>query len=220
MRSTAIQFEKKYQYLLCIICLAFALRVLFVISFYAAPNVDLDYNTKDAKEYVSLAEELVRHGRFMSSTCPIIGARINLPEIVRTPGYPLFLVPGVWLGHLRLVTVPLQIFLSCLTVFDVPAVLSLVREGKARPAKRIHFCFGSHVDFFYSLPFDRNTRRVPDYSRGVFPYKVLPSRLPQPSAVIRFLCAASMFVRPICYYLPVFLAIALLAYRVIKGPAG
>jgi hypothetical protein len=103
-------------------------------------------------------------------------------------------------------------------LLHILAVLSLVREGKARPAERIHFCFGSHVDFFtpYLLTETLAAFLIILVAFSLAKY-FLQGSLNHllPSA---FLCAAAMFVRPICYYLPVFLAIALLAYRVIKGP--
>ena len=41
------------------------------------------------------------------------------PEIRRTPGYPLLLIPGLALNNVPLVTIVLQLLLSCLTVYLV-----------------------------------------------------------------------------------------------------
>lgn len=41
------------------------------------------------------------------------------PELRRTPGYPMLLVPGIVLHNVALVTIVLQLLLSCLTVYLV-----------------------------------------------------------------------------------------------------
>ena len=56
------------------------------------------------------ARNLVKSGEFTSNAAP---------EIYRPPGYSLLLIPGILLGHVPLVTISIQILLSCLTVYLV-----------------------------------------------------------------------------------------------------
>ena len=64
----------------------------------------------DTPTYLAPARELLAHCTFT------VGGQ---PELARTPGYPLLLVPGVWLGHPVAVSIALQIVLSALTVAGV-----------------------------------------------------------------------------------------------------
>jgi Dolichyl-phosphate-mannose-protein mannosyltransferase len=51
-----------------------------------------------------------------------------VPEILRTPGYPLLLIPGLLLDRLELVTISLQIMLTCLTMYMVYRIAQLLFE--------------------------------------------------------------------------------------------
>lgn len=64
----------------------------------------------DTESYVKPAQELINHHRFYSE---------GTPEIVRTPGYPLLLTPGLALNRLWVVTLVVQIVLSSLTIYLV-----------------------------------------------------------------------------------------------------
>ncbi len=61
-------------------------------------------------QYLKPAEELLISCRFSIE---------GNPEVYRTPGYPLFLIPGLLIKNVPLVSIPLQIVLSCLTVYLV-----------------------------------------------------------------------------------------------------
>lgn len=64
----------------------------------------------DTSGYLEPAQGLLTTGQF---------SRGGVPEIVRTPGYPLLLLPGLWLGHVEAITVTLQALLAGLTVLAV-----------------------------------------------------------------------------------------------------
>lgn len=64
----------------------------------------------DSAGYVDAAHALWRDGEF---------TRAGMPEIVRTPGYPLLLVPGVALGRVDVWAVLLQALCGTATVFIV-----------------------------------------------------------------------------------------------------
>ena len=56
--------------------------------------------------------------------------RPDEPEIVRTPGYPVFLLPGLAAGHVIPVTIALQVLASCLTVYLVYRITLLLFERR------------------------------------------------------------------------------------------
>lgn len=68
------------------------------------------FSMPDSPAYVALAEGLAATGAFETA---------GHAELYRVPGYPVMLMPGLGLGQVELVTVGLQVLLSCLTVYLV-----------------------------------------------------------------------------------------------------
>jgi hypothetical protein len=93
-----------------ILLLAVALRLAVTLAAIAAPDGVQRFSSPDTDSYRRPAEGLVYHHVF---------GTLDRPEIHRTPGYPLLMVPGTILGQLELVTVGLQVILSVLTVYLV-----------------------------------------------------------------------------------------------------
>jgi len=93
-----------------VILAAFILRAfipLYAAFFSGDPTV---YYEIYSNQYLEPARNLIKSGEFTSNAAP---------EIYRPPGYSLLLVPGIVLGHVPLVTISIQILLSCLTVYLV-----------------------------------------------------------------------------------------------------
>ncbi len=71
---------------------------------------------------------------YLQPACSLLASRDfvrqGVPELVRTPGYPLLLTLGVALGHVELVTVLLQIALSLATVWLVHRLALLVGASR------------------------------------------------------------------------------------------
>lgn len=79
--------------------------------------------TPDTFTYLTCARELVRYGTFTTA---------GVPEVIRTPGYPLLLIPGVLLGHEQGITIALQIALSLFSAVGVYALgLALTDDRRA-----------------------------------------------------------------------------------------
>lgn len=137
------------------------------------------------------------------------------PELRRTPGYPLLLVPGVWLNHVALFTITLQVLLSCLTVYLVYRI-GLLLFGQSETA--------SYCAFLYAIE----------------PLSVVFSSLMMPETVLtcavsaffyyllQYLCsgslrhllasasaaAASAYISPVTLYLPLVIAVVLIAQAI------
>ena len=110
--------------------LALFLRIILpVLGYYHTRDVTMFY-TPDTETYVSPARELITHHRFYSfGSKTLLGVFPQAePEIFRTPGYPLLLIPGLLLNRLELVTISLQIMLGCLTMYMVYRTAQLLFE--------------------------------------------------------------------------------------------
>lgn len=93
-----------------IILAALALRIAFpLLIFGLSRDVNVFYDN-DTIEYIEPARSLMTSGQFATN---------GVPEIERTPAYPLLLVPGILLGRIELATIALQIVLGCFSVFIV-----------------------------------------------------------------------------------------------------
>lgn len=99
--------------------LALLMRALLPILGYCYTHDVTIFYTPDTASYVVPARELIAHHWLFSG---------GVPEIIRTPGYPLLLAVGLLLGRLELATITLQILLSCFTVFMVYRTACLLFE--------------------------------------------------------------------------------------------
>jgi 4-amino-4-deoxy-L-arabinose transferase-like glycosyltransferase len=93
-----------------ILLLAFILRTIIFGAAYFSLRDNTAFYAKDTWSYLQPAMELVTAGSFTA---------FGEPELFRTPGYPLLLSLGVQLGHVEIVTIALQILLSCVTTYLV-----------------------------------------------------------------------------------------------------
>ncbi len=93
-----------------VLIVALVLRICFAIAVYVVTGTLDAYHIADSWNYIRAAKSLINHASFFAD---------GTPEILRTPGYPLLLTPGILLGHIEIVTVLIQCLLSCLTVYLV-----------------------------------------------------------------------------------------------------
>src|SRR4028119_1635662 len=89
-----------------VLTIAFLLRCFLTIVVLAINHTSTAY-TPDTESYLVTARKLIESGQFATGV---------QPEIFRTPGYPLLLVPGILLGQQELVAIFIQIMLSCFTI--------------------------------------------------------------------------------------------------------
>ena len=69
---------------------AFVLRAGFaIVVYFVVGNLDA-YHIADSWTYLKAAQSLINQASFFSDATP---------EIFRTPGYPIFLVPGLLIGY-------------------------------------------------------------------------------------------------------------------------
>ena len=185
-----------------ILMLAFAQRAgLPITAFLVTGRTEL-FHSADSASYVDVARSLATEGQY---------ARHGVPDAHRPPGYPVLLLPGVILGAVEPITIALQILLGCATVFLVFRI-ALELFGRADVARvaallialdpvsiRLSSMILSETAFTFvntlfllALCTYLRTRSTRDLWRS--------------AAVL----AATIYVRPINYFLPALVALALL----------
>lgn len=93
-----------------VLIVAFVLRICFAITVYVVVGTLDAYHIADSWTYIRAAKSLINNASFFSD---------GTPEILRTPGYPIFLIPGLLIGSPEIFAVLIQSILSCLTVYLV-----------------------------------------------------------------------------------------------------
>jgi hypothetical protein len=184
--------------------LALLLRALLPIVGYCYTHDVTIFDTPDTESYVAPARELVVHQRFFSD---------GSPEIIRTPGYPLLLTVGLLLGRRVVATITLQILLSCFTVFMVyrTAVLLFDNEEMAVIAAGLYAIDPLSILFASQLAAETLFTAV--VVVGVyFLVKYLRRQSLGDLLVSAGALAASVYVRPIGYFLPMIIAPGLAAW--------
>jgi len=187
--------------------LALSLRALLPVLGYCYTRDLTIFYTPDTASYVVPARELIAHNRFFSG---------GAPEIIRTPGYPLLLAGGLLLGRLELVTITLQILLSCFTVFMVyrTACLLFEREEIAIIAAGLYAI--DPLSILFASLLAAETLFTALVMVGVY-YLVryLKRQSPGDLLVSAGALAASVYVRPIGYFLPMIIAPGLASWALI-----
>jgi hypothetical protein len=159
------------------------------------------FSSVDTWSFVVPAQELIRHHRFFTH---------GAPEIIRTPGYPLLLTVGLLAGQLGLVTLLLQILISCFTVYMVyqTARLLFEREIIAIVAAALYTIEPLSIRYTSTLV----TETLFTALAIVWLYfllKYLDRHQLRDLLLSGMVLAASVYVRPVGYFLPVVIATGL-----------
>lgn len=184
-----------------VLTLAFLLRSLLTIVVLAINHTSAAY-TPDTESYLITARKLIESGQFATSV---------QPEIFRTPGYPLLLIPGILLGQQEIVAIFIQIMLSCFTIFLIYKI-ALAIWGESKIAT---FCALLYAVEPVSILCQ--TLLMPEtlFTALITLFIYLLIKYFDRKSWQLLLCAAitlaaSIYVRPIAYYLPFLVAVILL----------
>jgi 4-amino-4-deoxy-L-arabinose transferase-like glycosyltransferase len=186
---------------------ALLLRALLPTLGYLHTHDVTIFYTPDSASYIVPARELIAHHRFFSN---------GKPEILRTPGYPLVLTVGLLLGHLAFATIVLQILLSCFTVYLVYETTCLLfgQQRIAVVAAALYAIEPFSVLFTSQLA--PETLFTAIVMLGVY-YLVKYLRRQSLGYLLAsgIALAASVYVRPIGYFLPPIVTVGLIAWSLL-----
>ncbi|HXT57797.1 MAG TPA: glycosyltransferase family 39 protein [Pirellulales bacterium] len=194
-----------------VLALALILRLLIpALGYLTAPGGPL-VREPDSPGYIRAAEELVRLGRF---------GRPGEPELMRTPGYPLLLAPGVWLACVERAAIGLQIGLGCLTTWLVYRLgqLTFERDDWALAGALAYAC--EPLSALYCSKLLSETL----FTATIAAATVFVLRFVRRGANRDWLASASLFaaatyVRPIAYFLPIVVALSVLLSMWSRAPS-
>ncbi|MFH1114684.1 MAG: glycosyltransferase family 39 protein [Pseudomonadota bacterium] len=207
--STALRTGAGRRTLVWILVSALLLRAAVALGAYWIAGGTEVFHNPDTAEYVLPAKSLLSDGSYSSG---------GVPEIVRTPGYSLLLIPGILLGNLELVTIVFQVLLSVFTVFLVYRIGLVMWDNSAvaltaaalyavEPLSVTYASFLFTEAFFTALL----------TAALLFLVKNLTSGSRSDAAVCGALFAASAYVRPISMFLPFAIAGGLILLAAVKG---
>ena len=178
-----------------LLILAISIRLLLPVLAAVATGDTAVFHTNDTASYVRPAIGLISEGRFEED---------GVFEIFRTPGYPILLIPGLALGQVELITITTQIVLSVLTVFLVFRLAALMFH-RVQIAILAAFLFAIEpVSIVYSSKLMAETlftTLIALFLYFVVLYWKKESLIYL--AISATALAASIYVRPIAYYLPI-----------------
>ena len=205
--------SRERKYLVIAILVTLATRGAFLGLTTLLP-VNPKYHANDSILYVALAQELVATGSFFRPDRPgEIDQRNGTYELVRTPGYPLLLIPGVLLRHVYGVTVAIQTLVSAATAYFIFRIaMMLFSQAPIALAAALLFAIDPMSVFFnrYLL-----TETWFTFLITVFLYfllRYLRQRSGKYLLTAGVLLAAAAFVRPAAYFLPLAVCLGLLAF--------
>jgi hypothetical protein len=193
--------------LLSILLLALVLRVLIPVTGLAVVGDTSFMETLDTPSYIRAAHGLLDSG-FLGSRDP--------EKCLRTPGYPLFLVPGLLLGQLELVTTALQIAVSCWTVYLVYRLARLLVD-QHRPALLCGLLYAIEpLSILFASKL--NSETLFTGTVVLFLYllvKYMKARRLRTLIEAALALSASIYVRPIGLFLPLIVGLGLLAWTLV-----
>ena len=191
-----------------VLLLAFVLRLsVFVAALGWAKDYSVFYS-KDSATYLQPAAELLATGTFSTN---------GVPEIMRTPGYPLLLTVGIKLGHVEWVTIFLQILLSCLTCYLVYSLARQIFSDSRAALYAAFLCSIEPLSVLYSCLLLSDT---------LFVFLITATlnsllRACQQGQFRHWLyaavaLAAAVYTRPVGYFLPLVITVLFFIWAIVK----
>ncbi len=195
---------RAHRALLVVIGIGLAIRLAFFAAAYHYGGGLAAAHSANTSQYLQTAKSLMSTGQF---------AVDGTPELLRSPGYPLFLIPGLVAGQPELVTIALQLLLSAATIWLIhDIVLSWTGRRAAALAAAIlaaieplsvNLCYVLMTEKLFTFLMVLSVRQLLRY---------LSTESFVALAQTAILLALATFVRPVNYYLPTILTALLFAH--------
>ncbi len=189
---------------------ALAVRALVPLLSAAIVGEPRVFHAPDSAGYMDLAQELAAHGRF---------ERSGAPEVIRTPGYPLLLVPGALTGFMEGVAIALQVMLGGLTTWLVYRIsLHLFEHPTSALVSAYLYAFEPLSVVYASKVLTETlfTCLIVGFLHGLLRYLKTTRSAHLIGAAGALV--GSVYVRPISYFLPMLVAAGLLLRALRRGP--
>ena len=193
-----------------IVWIGFFLRALLALLAYVSTQQETIFLAPDTLPYINLAKALFAGKGF---------AVDGVPEIVRTPGFPVFLLPGVAVGHVKSTTILLQVLANTLTIYLIYRIsLRIFKSVEIALLSALLYSI-EPLSILFSCMLLTETVFVAILVCAVFfLIHYLDSRSRVTLSVSAALFAGATYVRPISYFLPIVLTVVLLVWLAAKQP--
>lgn len=192
--------------ILSVLLVALLMRFLLpVLALSITQDLEM-FNRGDTLSFIIPAKKLIEFGQFLNID--------NQPELFRTPGYPLLLIPGILVGHVEVVTIFIQIIIDCLTVYliykialllferdEIAIICALLYAIEPLPILRSAFLMSETL----------HTTLLTLFLKLLLEY--FKNKSGKHLALAAMTLAASIYVRPIGYYLPFLITAILLVWN-------
>lgn len=96
--------------LIVLMIVTLVVRLVYVLGAWLVTRDPAVFIEQDSESYLAPARDLLARGTFTAD---------GAPDLQRTPGYPLMLVVGLWLGYPIAITISLQLLLSVVTSLGI-----------------------------------------------------------------------------------------------------
>ncbi len=194
--------------LVLIIILGVLLRAVApILAYYATRDLSC-FHSLDTLSYIEPAQSMLERGDFSTQ---------GAPETIRTPGYPLFLLPGLVLHSVELVTIVFQIIASAFLIYFVYASAGLLtgQPKAAHLAALLIACEPSSI-IWTSIVQTESLFAALLMGCILCCMRYIRRSRWQDVLVGGALLTAAIYVRPAAYFLPVVLAL----FWAVKGIIG
>jgi 4-amino-4-deoxy-L-arabinose transferase-like glycosyltransferase len=183
---------------------AFFLRVFLPIISWVTVHRVSTFTQPDTASYVDYAKEILLKGLFFHNS--------DLTTI-RTPGYPVFLIPGLLLNHLELYTISMQILLGMVTVCLVYRLtLRLFNNTKAANLSALIYAIDPISVIFCSQILTETLSTFLLFLSLYLLVDFIKKQLVWRLALSAILLSLSAFVRPVNLYISIVVTLYLVAY--------
>lgn len=197
---------QNHRAIVAIILVGFLFRIIVPILAFSVTKDLKIFHSYDTPKYIGAGIGLVTTGQFVTN---------GIPETVRTPGYPLLMVPGLWLGSVELFTVLLQILLSCVTIYLIYKIGFILFEqpGPAICGAALYAVEPLQV-IYTSLLMSETLFATTLIAFVLYFLRYLKNSGWMDLVASAIFLAGSTYVRPICYFL-VFVVVFFLFVKVL-----
>jgi 4-amino-4-deoxy-L-arabinose transferase-like glycosyltransferase len=200
------QSQIRRRRLVFLLTLVVLTRILFAFLVWHSKG-PVGFSRADTPQYIGPAQSLM-HGSFSSSG---YFAPASAPELYRTPGYPLLLVPALALHHLVLIGILENLVLAAISAWLVWRIAELLFPGSsAQEWAVLLYCF-EPLGLLYANTLMSDTAFTAALLLFVWLFlRALQKPARGPIALAALILGGATYVRPVTLYFGICLSLLLL----------